>query len=128
MARPLNKKFFGKGPAGSGHIQASSYRFTGQAESQLTGSIVSQKGSRKFVVTNGTLTEKLVLVNKAQGTLLEGEFIVVLKLDDGSTHNATKFFNRTVQVDNAYRIPFTVSDINVTTDSKAQVDEDDEIV
>lgn len=127
MARPLNKKFFGTGPAGSGHIQASSYRFTGETESQVTGSIVAQKGTRKFVVTNGTTTEKLTLVNKAQGTLLEGEFIVVLKLDDGSTHNATKFFNRTVQVDNAYRIAFTVSDINVTTDTKAQVDEDDEV-
>jgi len=126
MARPINKRFFGNSlvGTGSGKIQVSSYRFTGNIESQVTGSLVRQKGSRKYIVTNGTLTETLTLVNKPQGTLLEGEFIVLLQLDNGTVKNATKFNNRTVQVDGAYNIPFTVSDINVTNDGMAQVDED----
>jgi len=126
MARPLHKRFFGETKAGGGgRIQVSAFRFTGALEGTLRGSIVRQKGTRRYIVTDGTLTETMTLVNKAPGTLLEGEFIVLSTMDDGTVKNVTKFKNRTVQIDGQFNIPFTVSDINVIDDNKAQVDEDD---
>lgn len=125
MARPLKKAFFG---TGTGSIQASAFRFVGSAESNVAGSVIAQKGTKKFRVTNGTTTQTLKLVNKPAGTLLEGEFIVLVTLDDGVTKvNAIKFTNKRVLTTAGWK-QFAVSDIAVAGNSKVEVDEDEEAV
>lgn len=125
MARPLKKAFFG---TGTGSIQASAFRFTGQAESNVKGSVIAQKGTTKFRVTNGVTTQTLKLVNKPAGTLAEGEFIVLVTLDDGTTVvNALKFTNKRVLTTAGWK-QFAVSDVKVAGNSKVEVDEDEEAV
>ena len=104
MGRPINKKYLG---SGAGKIQVTSYRLTGDAETQGDGAayIVSQRSTRKFKVSvvdesdSSTTTAVLKLVDTAQGALAEGEFrISVVNPLDSSTDNASKLTNRAVVV------------------------------
>jgi hypothetical protein len=88
MGRPVNKRFFGSG-AGS-QIKV---RFkTGGTE--YDGYIVSQRGTRKFRVSDGTRTIIATLVNKSTGGLDNGDVIVNVLTDGGIYEQATKLFNR----------------------------------
>jgi hypothetical protein len=93
--------------SGSGKIQVTSYRLTGDAETSGDGAayIVSQRSTRRFKVSvvdesdSSTTTAVLTLVDKAAGALAEGEFrISVVNPLDSSTDNASKLCNRTVVV------------------------------
>ena len=108
MGRPLKSTNFG---SGSGKIQVSNYRLTGEdeagAEEGLGAFIVSQRSTRKFKVSatkpsdSSTVTEVLTLVNKAAGALGEGEFRISAinpLTGDSSVDNVTKLTNRTVIV------------------------------
>lgn len=106
MGRPINPSKIG---SGSGKIQVTNYRLTGEveagAEEGQGAFIVSQRSTRKFKVSatkpsdSSTVQEVLTLVNKAAGALAEGEFrISVQNPLDSSTDNATKLTNRTVVV------------------------------
>lgn len=93
----MNKKYFGQG---TNKILVSRYRFAG--ESEVAGAttpawIVSQRSTNKFIVTDGTTTETLTLVNKADGALAEGDMTIHARLDDSSTVQVTKLRNRTIQ-------------------------------
>lgn len=95
MGRPINKNKIGQG---SGRIAVTRYRFEG--ESQVTYAttpawIVSQRSTNKFIVSDGTTTETLVLVNKT--TLDEGEMSIDATLDDSTVVQVTKLYNRKVQ-------------------------------
>lgn len=97
MGRPLNKKYFGQG---EGKILATRYYFTGGSETAggtTAAWILNQKGSNKFTVTDGTSTEVLTLVNKANGALAAGEFTVHAVLEDSTTVQVTRFYNRKIQ-------------------------------
>jgi len=106
MGRPINPSKIG---SGSGKIQVTNYRLTGEleagAEEGLGAFIVSQRSTRKFKVSatkpsdSSTVTEVLTLVNKAAGALGEGEFrIACINPLDSSTDQVTKLCNRTVVV------------------------------
>jgi len=97
MGRPINKRLIG---SGEGKILCSAYYFT--SASEVNGGttrawIVSQRSTNKFIVTDGTTTQTLKLVNKTAGSLAAGEFIINALLDDSSVVQVTKLRNRTIQ-------------------------------
>ena len=104
MGRPIKKSLIG---SGSGKIQVTSYRLTGDVETSGDGAayIVSQRSTRRFKVSvvdetdSSTTTAVLKLVDKAAGALAASEFRVsVINPLDSSTDNASKLTNRTVVV------------------------------
>ena len=106
MGRPIKASKIG---SGSGKIQVTNYRLSGEAEAGseegLGAYIVSQRSTRKFKISatqpsdSTTVTEVCTLVDKAAGALGEGEFrISVINPLDSSTDNASKLTNRTVVV------------------------------
>jgi hypothetical protein len=95
MGRPINKNKIGQG---ENRIEVTRYRFEG--ESQVLSSttpawIVSQRSTNKFIVTDGTTTETLTLVNKT--SCAEGEFAIDAVLDDSTVVQVTKLYNRKIQ-------------------------------
>tara|TARA_E500000318_G_scaffold95248_1_gene94922 strand:+ start:309 stop:788 length:480 start_codon:yes stop_codon:yes gene_type:complete len=108
MGRPINPSKIG---SGSGKIQVTNYRLSGEleagAEEGLGAFIVSQRSTRKFKISatkpsdSSTVTEVCTLVNKAAGALAESEFRIsaINPLSgDSSTDNVSKLCNRTVTV------------------------------
>lgn len=99
IGRPLNKKYFGDI---AGALQVTSYFRAGASE--VTGEddthIVSQRSTNKFLVadTSGGWSEVLTLVDKAEGTLADGEFMVEALLADGTPSRVTRFYNRTLRL------------------------------
>ena len=96
MGRPINKKHMGND---AGSIKVTSYRRAGESESQSNGYLVSQRSSTKFNVSCNGTEEVLTLVNKTQGALGEGEFIINAGGDDSTVKQVTKLMNRTVQME-----------------------------
>jgi len=97
MGRPLNKRHFGQG---AGKILVTRYFFTGGSEvagATTPAWIVNQRSANKFTVTDGTTSEVLTLVNKANASLVAGDFTVHATLDDSSTVQVTRFYNRKIQ-------------------------------
>lgn len=91
MGRPINKRFFGSS-ATEGDIRV---RFkTGGTE--YNGYIVKQKGSKKFVVTDGgSNTATCTLTNKADAGLSNGEMTIKGRLDNTTVGFVTKIDGRT---------------------------------
>lgn len=99
MGRPLNKKYFGDV---AGAIQVTSYFRAGASEvaGQDDTHIVSQRSTNKFLVadTSGAWSEVLTLVDKAEGALAAGEFMVEALQADGTPSRVTRFYNRTLRL------------------------------
>ena len=128
MGRPIKKSKIGQG---SGKIQVSSYRFAGETETQADGTayIVSQRSTKRFKVAgvgsdSAAKEEVLTLVNKSQGALAEGEFIVNAKDESGTLEQVTKFFNNTVSTEDGSAVnkPYTISDANAADATVRTVD------
>jgi len=75
-----------------------------------TGSIIAQKGIRKFRVTDGTNTGTCTLVNKAQGSLAAGEMSIAVTTTGGSFY-ASRITNKFVYdfAGNKYRYWFATA-------------------
>lgn len=99
MGRPLNKKYFGDV---AGALQVTSYFRAGASEvaGQDDTYIVRQRSTNKFLVadTSDAWTEVLTLVDKAEGTLAAGEFMVEALQSDGTPSRVTRFYNRTLRL------------------------------
>ena len=99
MGRPLNKRYFGDI---AGSLQVTSHYRVG--ESEVAGGddtyIVSQRSTNKFLVadTSDAWTEVLTLVDKAEGGLAEGEFMVEALQADGTQSRVIRFYNRTLRL------------------------------
>ena len=106
----------------AGSIQVTSYRRVGEAESQTSGTLVSQRSTTKFLVNCNGTNEVLQLVNAAQGGLVEGTFIVNAKDDGGAATQVTRFRNRTIQTEGGGNFPYTISDSNAATAADRTVD------
>ena len=102
MGRPINKDKIGYG---SGRIAVSRHFFTGGSEAATAAHIYKQKGDSKFWVrldsdnADPTAGEILKLVNKADGTLVAGEFKIDAIGSDSTTYQVTKLRNRPVQIE-----------------------------
>ena len=68
------------------------------SKAQTREAIIERSGTKFNVSCNGT-EEVLTLVNKSQGALAEGEFIINAGGDDSSVKQVTKLMNRTVQLE-----------------------------
>lgn len=90
MGRPVNKRFFGD-PELGGNLTVEVNTGNGPNDS---GYIISQKGSGKFRVTDGTTVRNCFLVNKATSNLSVGEMVIVGG-GDSSRVPIAKLFNRT---------------------------------
>jgi len=129
MGRPINKRKIGQG---AGKILASAYRFASGSEANggtTPAWIVSQRSTNKFIVSDGTKTETLELVNKTAGALGNGEFIINAILDDSSVVQVTKLRNRTIQYEggtaNVANVKFNIGKgltVGSTTDATAEVE------
>jgi len=129
MGRPINKRKIGQG---TGKILCSAYYFA--TASEVNGAttpawIVSQRSTNKFIVTDGTTTQTLKLVNKSAGGLGSGEFIINAVLDDSSVVQVTKLRNRTIQYEggtaNVANVKFNIGKgltVGSTTDATAEVE------
>jgi len=98
MGRPINKKHIGDG---AGKIQVTAVKFAAGGEITTESHIVSQRSTRKFIVTDGSKTETCTLVNKSIGGLGAGEFCINVTDSDGVTKQVTKLMNRKMQLEGA---------------------------
>ena len=119
MGRPINKSKIG---FGAGRIRITRHFFTGGSEATTAAHIIRQTGAATFVCRldsnndgNGAFSpathandEELTLVNKANGALVAGEFKIDATLDDSSTVQVTKLYNRTIQTEDNNRMVYGV--------------------
>tara|TARA_B100001248_G_scaffold73875_1_gene52748 strand:- start:5443 stop:6060 length:618 start_codon:yes stop_codon:yes gene_type:complete len=98
MGRPINKKHIGDG---AGKIQVTAVKFASGGEVTTESHIVSQRSTRKFIVTDGSKTETCTLVNKSIGGLGASEFCINVTDSDGVTKQVTKLMNRKMQLEGA---------------------------
>jgi hypothetical protein len=114
MGRPVNKRNFGKG---TGNQLKTKFKVGG---TEYEGYIVSQRATRKFRVRsmNDAVTAICTLVDKTPGELANGDMVVVVRLDNGTTGRATKIYNR-VAIVNGVKVPWNFS--SSTTDGAVQV-------
>lgn len=102
MGRPINKKYLGDV---AGAIKVSNYRRAVGIE--VVGEddtyIVSQRSTNKFLIadTSGGWQEVLTLVDKEQGSLLNGEFQITGTDAEGNLFNVVRLYNRTLRLGNA---------------------------
>lgn len=89
MGRPIAKRFFGTG-ATQGDIRC---RFKA-AGTEYNGYVVKQRGSKKFTVTDGTVTATCLLTNKADTTLANLEMTVKGRLDSTTVGFVSKIAGR----------------------------------
>lgn len=118
MGRPLNKRFFGEPTVGGNEIKV---RFRATGETEANGWIVKQKGSKKFVCTDGTNEELCTLVDKAQGSLAAGDMTITVKDDAGNAKQVTKIAGRKVTLDTGESIAWNFSD--ATDDNAVEMEE-----
>ena len=112
MGRPIKKSKFVSdfGASTSAKIAVTAYRtFGGSKVDSTTAYIVSQRGSKKFMIHLDDSSEEVMLLKAvAPGSLANdnvngmGEFMVQVTLDDSTVAYVEKFYNNTVHyVDNA---------------------------
>lgn len=110
MGRPINKKYLGDA---ANSIKVTHYRRS--TGSEVTGEddtyIVSQRSTNKFMVadTSGDWREVLTLVDKAAGTLANGEFRIEATAPDGSTKQVTRLYNKTVRLGNNQKVVWNIN-------------------
>lgn len=91
MGRPINKRFFGTSST-EGDIRV---RFK-TAGTEYNGYIIKQKGSKKFVVTDGgAITATCTLTNKADASLDNGDMTIKGRIDAGTVGFVQKLEGRT---------------------------------
>lgn len=116
MGRPINKRYFGTS-ADDAEIKVQFNDGTGSVD----GYIVKQLGSRRFRCTDGAKTADCRLVDKAAGSLLEGEMSISVRDDTGTVKQVTKISGRKVTVDTGESIKWNFSDS--TTDGAVEMEE-----
>lgn len=105
MGRPLNNKFFGN-PVGTGQqIGLSSAWIPGASGTTAGAWIVQQKGVRKYIITDGTDTGLVELVDGSDPITEEGKAYIAVSVFGGGTEYAKQINAHTVKTfdGNVYR-------------------------
>lgn len=110
MGRPVNKRYFGD-PVGGTQIRVECNTGNGAVD---TGYIISQRGTNKYKVTDGTTVLDCRLVDKATAALVEGE-MVAFGTVNGSRVTLAKIFNRTCVDFNSNRYTWEIQDDSTET-------------
>lgn len=92
MGRPIKKSLIGNTSLAGQQIVVR-VKIAGFAEAD--GYIVKQKGSRRYLVSDGTNTGICKLEDLANGSLTDGTMTVTFTKDDASTVRAKKLNNHT---------------------------------
>ena len=119
MGRPLNKRYFGPPTAGGDEIKVQFYDTANTSSNN--GWIVKQLGSKKFRVTDGSVTEDCTLVDKASAALAAGEMTITVKDDSGTARQVTKIAGRKVTLDTGVSIAWNFS--AATDDGAVEMEE-----
>lgn len=117
MGRPLNKRFFGTPSVDGNEIKVQFHNGT----ASVNGWIVKQKGSKRFVCTDGTAEETCVLTDKDSADLLAGEMSITVKLDDDSLAQVTKISGRKITLDTGATSAWTF--VTSDEDGAAEIEE-----
>lgn len=117
MGRPLNKRYFGPPTAGGNEIKVQFHNGT----ASVNGWIVKQKGSKRFLCSDGTVSKVCKLSTKASADLLAGEMSITVKNDAGSIFQVTKVSAKKVTLENGTVIAWNWS--NSTSDGKVEMEE-----
>ena len=99
MGRPLNKRYFGTPTDGGNEIKVQFHNGT----ASVNGWIVKQKGSKKFLCSDGTVEQTCTLVDKASAAVAAGEMTITVD-DGGVARQVVKIAAHTVTLDNGDRI------------------------
>lgn len=119
MGRPLNKRYFGEPTAGGNEIKV---RYFAPGQSEANGWIVKQKGSKKFVCTDGTNEALCTLVDASQGALTAGQMTITVD-DNGTARQVTKIAGRKVTMDNGAQIKWDFTGTGTTVEMEEAGDD-----
>jgi hypothetical protein len=124
MGRPLNKRYFGPPSASGNEIKVQFHNGT----ASVNGWIVKQKGSKRFLCTNGTVSRLCKLSTKASNLLLAGEMSITVKTDAATVLQVTKISSKKVTLENGTVIAWNWS--TSTSDGKVEMEEagDDTVI
>ena len=117
MGRPLNKRYFGEPTAAGNEIKVQFHNGT----ASVAGWIVKQKGSKRFVCTDGTATATCTLVDAASAALTAGQMTITVQDDTGTAAQVVKIAGRKVTLDTGASIAWDFSDS--TTDGRVEIEE-----
>lgn len=117
MGRPLNKRYFGQPTADGDEIKVQFHNGTGS----VNGWIVKQKGSKRFLCTDGSNEKLCTLVDKASASVAAGEMTISARLDDDSIVQITKIAGRKITADTGTIYPWSF--VQSTVDGVAEVEE-----
>ena len=122
MGRPINKRHFGTPDSGL------DFKCRYHHGSLSDGWILRQTGSKRFECTNKAGNKKIcTLVDKAQGSLVEGEMTISVKdsADSNAIKRVTKITGRRVTLSGGTQIPWDFTGDNATVEmEEAGTDED----
>lgn len=117
MGRPLNKRYFGPPTVAGTEIKVQFHNGT----ASVNGWIVKQKGSKRFLCSDGTVSKLCKLSTKASALLLAGEMSITVKTDATTVLQVTKISSKKVTLENGTVIAWNWS--NSTTDGKVEMEE-----
>ena len=116
MGRPINKRFFGA--TAVDNIRVRFHNGTGS----VNGSIVKQKGSKKFLCVDASGNQATCsLVSAADGSLAAGEMSIKVKNDAGTVVYVTKISGHKVTASDGATYPWNFA--TSTSDDAVQVEE-----
>lgn len=116
MGRPIAKRHIGSPDAGN---ELKCRYHNGTAE--VNGWIVAQKGTKRYKCYDGSTYATCKLVDKAQGSLAEGEMTVTVKDDGGTIRQVTKITGRRVMLDSGTTMPWTFT--TDASDDRVEIEE-----
>lgn len=117
MGRPIKKKYMGTPTAAGTQIKIQFHNGT----ASVNGWIVKQKGSKRFVCTDGTVKKLCSLSTKASADLLAGEMSITVKNDAGNLFQVKKISAHWVTLEDGTRMRWVWS--NSTTDTYVEMEE-----
>jgi len=117
MGRPLNKKYLGTPTATGTEIKVQFHN----GSASVNGWIVKQKGSKRFVCTDGSVQKLCRLAAKASGDLLAGEMSITVKDDAAALFQVVKITARWVTLEDGTRKRWVWS--NSTADGYVEMEE-----
>ena len=124
MGRPLNKRYFGEG---DGVAEKFRVRFHNGTEG-VVGYIVRQRGSKRFLCSDGTESRVCSLVNKPIDSLAAGEMTLSVLDDDENLFRVMKITAKKLTTNTGFTTPWNWTDLRNNSYVEMERAEEDEFV